>query len=170
VSKAPADLPYRPCVGVALFNRAGLAWIGRRSDANAEGEGAGHWWQMPQGGLDDGEDPKAAAFRELYEETSVKHATLIREAPGWFNYDLPKELVSKSWGGKYRGQTQKWFALRFDGEDSEIDVAHPGGGKHKAEFSAWRWEKLHLLPDLVTAFKRDVYVKVVAAFSDLAAK
>jgi putative (di)nucleoside polyphosphate hydrolase len=163
------SLPYRPCVGVALFNRAGRVWIGMRSDKNAEGEGEGHWWQMPQGGLDDGEDPYAAALRELYEETSVKNASLIREAPGWLTYDLPPELVPKSWNGRYRGQKQKWFALRFDGEDSEIDVRRPGGGKHKAEFSEWRWEKLGRLPDLIVPFKRKVYEEVAAAFADLGA-
>jgi putative (di)nucleoside polyphosphate hydrolase len=164
------SLPYRPCVGVALFNRAGLVWIGRRSDANAEGEGSGHWWQMPQGGLDRGEDPQAAARRELYEETSVKSVSLLREAPGWFNYDLPAELVPRSWGGRYRGQTQKWFALRFEGSDDEVDIAHPGGGKHKPEFTAWRWEALVHLPELVVGFKRDVYREVVGAFADLAAR
>jgi putative (di)nucleoside polyphosphate hydrolase len=164
------NLPYRPCVGVALFNRAGLVWIGRRADAGAEGEGTGHWWQMPQGGLDRGEEPRDAALRELYEETSVKNASVLREAPGWFNYDLPPALVSRSWGGRYRGQTQKWFALRFDGSDDEIDVIHPGGGKHKAEFSEWRWEKLARLPELVVEFKRGIYREVVAAFADLASR
>jgi putative (di)nucleoside polyphosphate hydrolase len=161
-------LPYRPCVGVALFNKAGRVWIGMRSDKDAEGEGEGHWWQMPQGGLDEGEDPYNAALRELYEETSVKSASLIQEAPGWFKYDLPRELVPTSWGGRYRGQKQKWFALRFEGKDSEIDVAHPGGGKHKAEFSDWRWEKLGRLPELIVPFKRRVYEQVVHAFAEIA--
>ena len=164
-----ADLPYRPCVGVALFNRDGLVWIGMRSDKEAEGEGEGHWWQMPQGGLDEGEDPYKASLRELYEETSAKSVSLIQEAPGWFKYDLPPDLVGQSWGGRYRGQKQKWFALRFEGKESEIDVLHPGGGKHKAEFSAWRWEKLARLPGLIVPFKRKVYEEVVAAFKDIAA-
>ena len=125
---------------------------------------------MPQGGLDGDEEPQRAVFRELYEETSMKSLALIKEAPGWFNYDLPRELIPKSWGGKYRGQTQKWFALRFTGRDAEVDIARPGGGKHKPEFSAWRWERLDRLPDLVAEFKRDVYRQVVAAFRDLAAK
>lgn len=170
MTKPPTGLPYRPCVGAAIFNRAGLVWIGKRADANAEGEGKGQWWQMPQGGLDEGEEPQRAVFREVYEETSIKSLELIREAPEWFTYDLPPELIPKSWGGRYRGQTQKWFALRFTGDDAEIDVAHPGGGKHKAEFSAWRWEKLERVPDLVVEFKRDVYRQVVAAFRDIAAK
>lgn len=162
-------LPYRPCVGVALFNRKGLVWIGRRSDDNAEGEGEGHWWQMPQGGLDDDEDPYEAALRELYEETSVKHVSLIEAAKGWFKYDLPIDLVPTSWNGRYRGQKQKWFALRFEGDESEIDVLHPGGGKHKPEFSEWRWERLERLPELIVPFKRGVYEQVVAAFRDIAA-
>jgi putative (di)nucleoside polyphosphate hydrolase len=164
------DLPYRLCVGVALFNAGGLVWIGNRSDENAEGEGEGHWWQMPQGGLDEGEDPFKAALRELYEETSVKNASLIREAPGWLTYDLPLELVPTSWNGKYRGQKQKWFALRFEGKVSEIDVLRPGGGKHNSEFSAWRWEKLARLPELIVPFKRKVYEQVVEAFRDIAAR
>lgn len=170
--KTPASiaaLPYRPCVGVALFSRDGRVWIGMRSDKDAEGEGEGHWWQMPQGGLDDGENPYQAALRELYEETSVKSVSLIREAPGWFKYDLPPALVPRSWAGRYRGQKQKWFALRFAGEESEIDVAHPGGGKHNAEFSAWRWEKLARLPDLIVPFKRKVYEEIATAFKDIAA-
>lgn len=162
------SLPYRPCVGIALFNRDGLVWVGNRSDLNAEGEGSGEWWQMPQGGLDEGEDPYRAALRELYEETSVKHASLIAEAPGWVTYDLPAELVPHSWGGRYRGQKQKWFALRFDGSDDEIDVRHPGGGKYKPEFSSWRWEKLARLPQLIVPFKRKVYEEVVAAFANIA--
>jgi len=165
-----ADLPYRRSVGAAVFNRDGRVWIGRRSDADAEGEGEGRWWQMPQGGLDEGEDPYQAALRELYEETSIASVTKIDEARDWFSYDLPAELVSRSWGGgRYRGQTQKWFALRFTGPDSEIDVLHPGGGKHKPEFSDWRWERLERLPDLIVPFKRTVYEQVVAGFREIAA-
>lgn len=167
--KSVDDLPYRPCVGIALFDRAGRVWIGSRSDEEAEGEGKGTWWQMPQGGLDKGEDPYKAALRELFEETSVKHVSLIKEAPGWLTYDLPPELVATSWGGRYRGQKQKWFALRFEGKDSEIDVLHPGGGKHPAEFREWRWEKLERLPELIVPFKRKVYEQVVAAFRDVPA-
>ena len=169
LSKADIEkLPYRSCVGVALFDAKGRVWVGSRSDKDAEGEGEGHWWQMPQGGLDEGENPLKAAFRELYEETSIKRASLIREAYGWFTYDLPPELIGQSWGGRFRGQKQKWFAFRFEGDESEIDVLHPGGGKHKSEFSQWRWEKLARLPDLIVPFKRAVYEKVVAAFADIA--
>ena len=163
------SLPYRLCVGIALFNRDGLVWVGRRSDEDAEGEGEGHWWQMPQGGLDEGEDPLAAAIRELHEETSVTHASLIAEAPDWLAYDLPAELVPTSWGGRYRGQKQRWFAFRFEGEESEIDVLNPGGGAFKSEFTTWRWEALSRLPELIVPFKRGVYEGVVKAFSPIAA-
>ena len=163
------SLPYRPCVGIAVFNREGRVWIGHRNDAAAEGEGQGHWWQMPQGGLDPDEDPEEAAYRELFEETSIKNVELIRAADGWFTYDLPPELVGISWKGRYRGQKQKWFALRFTGAESEIDVLKPGGGEYKPEFSRWRWETLPRLPELVVPFKRTVYEQVVAAFHDIPA-
>ena len=159
-------LPYRLCVGAAVFNRDGLVWIGRRSDEDAEGEGEGHWWQMPQGGLDEGEDPYQAVLRELYEETSIRSASLIREAADWFAYDLPPELVATSWKGRYRGQKQKWFALRFEGDESEIDVLDPGDG-NTPEFSEWRWERLERLPELIVPFKRNVYEDIVAAFRDI---
>lgn len=169
MSKSDMDkLPYRLCVGIALFNRDGRVWIGRRSDENAEGEGEGHWWQMPQGGLDKDENPYDAALRELHEETSISHASLIEEAPDWLTYDLPPELVATSWKGRYRGQKQKWFALRFEGEEAEIDVLNPGGGKYQAEFSDWRWEKLERLPELIIPFKRGVYEEVVASFRHIA--
>ncbi len=162
------DLPYRPCVGVLLLNRQGLAFIGRRADATAE-HGAGDTaWQMPQGGIDPGEEPLAAATRELFEETNVRSATLLAEAPEWFAYDLPQAVAGQSWKGKYRGQTQKWFAFRFDGEDSEINVAQPGGGQHKAEFDRWRWEKLDALPALIIPFKRGVYEQVAVTFRPFA--
>lgn len=157
-------LPYRPCVGAALFNRDGLVWIGRRAD-KPNNEGAGHWWQMPQGGLDEGESPEEAVMRELTEETGVRSARIIGEVPGWLTYDLPEHLIGRAWGGKYRGQKQKWFALRFDGADDEIDISGIG---HAAEFDLWRWEKLERLPELVIPFKRKVYEQVAEAFRDLA--
>lgn len=165
------DLPYRPCVGIALFNAEGRVWVGRRSDVDAEGEGDGHWWQMPQGGLDGDEAPEQAAYRELYEETSIPEsdARFIRAAPDWIAYDLPKELVGISWKGRFRGQKQKWIALRYTGDESTIDVLRPGGGKFKPEFSDWRWEKLERLPELIVPFKRHVYEQVVAAFADIPA-
>jgi putative (di)nucleoside polyphosphate hydrolase len=168
-AKRIEDLPYRSCIGVAVFNRDGLVWTGRRTHVTGDAEGIGSWWQMPQGGIDEGEDHYKAALRELYEETSITSVSLIREAPGWFRYDLPPDLVPTSWGGRYRGQKQKWFALRFEGNESEIEVLHPGGGKHKAEFSEWRWEKLERLPEVIVPFKRKVYEDVVAAFADIAA-
>ncbi len=164
---AATDLPYRPCVGIALFNRDGLVWIGRRADAPDDAEGTGTWWQMPQGGIDKGEDPFQAALRELHEETSITSAALIERAPDVVRYDLPEHLVGQSWGGRYRGQEQHWFALRFKGTDDEIDIAAPGGGQHKPEFSEWRWEKLANVPGLVVDFKRPVYDEVALLFADI---
>jgi putative (di)nucleoside polyphosphate hydrolase len=123
---------------------------------------------MPQGGIDEGEDPYVAAMRELHEETNVTSAELLAEAPGWFSYDLPADYVGKGWTQRFRGQTQKWFAFRFTGQPSEIDILQPGEGKHSAEFDQWRWEKLENLPELIVPFKRPVYEQVVAAFRHLA--
>jgi len=155
------QLPYRPCVGVMLVNRDGLAFIGKRAKGGNEGE-MENAWQMPQGGLDEGEEPYEGALRELWEETNVSSVELIGETPGWVTYDLPPELVGIAWKGRYRGQKQKWFALRFTGADSEIDVAAPGGGRHRPEFSEWRWEEIDRLPGLIVPFKRAAYEEVVA--------
>ncbi|MGU3360560.1 RNA pyrophosphohydrolase [Methylobacterium sp. M6A4_1b] len=167
-----ADLPYRPCVGITLISRAGLVFIGRRrADAGPEHVADGRAWQMPQGGIDEGEDPAAAALRELYEETNVAAGSVVRlgETAGWLSYDLPPEVLKQVWKGRYRGQTQKWFAFGFLGSDDEIDVATPGNGAFKSEFDAWRWEPIAGLPDLIVPFKRPVYDGVVQAFAGLTA-
>jgi putative (di)nucleoside polyphosphate hydrolase len=146
-----------------LLNRQGLVWVGRRFQKQND-DGVGQWWQMPQGGIDMGEDPAVAARRELEEETAVRSAEIIAEAPGWYNYDLPEHLIGLSWKGKYRGQTQKWFAMRFTGQDSEVNLALPG---HKQEFDQWRWAKMDEMIDLIVPFKKPVYEQVTAAFRHL---
>ena len=161
------DLPYRPCVGVMLLNREGLAFIGRRIEG-PEHVDRTHSWQMPQGGIDPGEEPWPAAVRELREETNIHSVVRVGEIAEWLRYDIPRDLVGKAWKGKYRGQTQKWFAMRFTGADSEIDVAHPHGAQ-EAEFGAWRWEPMQNVPELVVPFKRAVYDRVVREFRHLAA-
>ena len=162
------DLPYRPCVGVMILNRAGLVWAGRRIPAeNSEYDGSPQRWQMPQGGIDKGEDPLTAAYRELYEETGMKTVTLLAEAKDWINYDLPPQLIGIGLKGKFRGQTQRWFAFRFDGDESEIAINPPPGG-HSAEFDAWDWKPMAELPELIVSFKRGVYEQVVGEFSHLA--
>lgn len=157
-------LPYRSCAGVMLLNRDGLVFIGRRL-GGPEHTDATHTWQMPQGGLDPDEDPYQGALRELYEETNVRSVVKLAESKDWYAYDLPSEVGKGAWRGKYRGQKQKWFALRFTGNDKEIDVVRPGGGKHKPEFLEWRWEPMQNLPKLIIPFKRQVYVQVVKEFS-----
>ncbi len=122
---------------------------------------------MPQGGIDKGEDPLGAARRELWEETGMRTVGLLAEMPGWVNYDLPRELVGIAFKGRYRGQTQKWFAFRFEGDESEIAINPPPGG-HAPEFDAWEWKPMDELPELIVPFKRGVYEQVVAAFRHLA--
>jgi len=161
------DLPYRPCVGVMLLNREGRAFIGRRTDGPEHVDDT-HAWQMPQGGIDAGENPWPAALRELYEETNVRSVEKLGESKDWYRYDIPRDIVGQAWKGKYRGQKQKWYALRFTGDESEIDVVRPGGGKHEPEFLEWRWEKPDRLPGLIIPFKRPVYEQVVREFAHLA--
>lgn len=163
-------LPYRPCVGIALIAPSGGVFVGRRrKDAGPEHVAGPHMWQMPQGGIDPGEDPEAAARRELFEETNVPPdaVELLAEIPDWLAYDLPPAVMKQAWKGRYRGQSQKWFAYGFLGSEALIDVQRPGGGAHKAEFDAWRWARMSELADLIVPFKRPVYESVAAAFSGL---
>lgn len=165
-------LPYRDCVGAAVFNERGEVFIGRRraDDLSEVTDPEALRWQMPQGGIDGREAPVGAALRELYEETSIRSVELLAEAPDWISYDLPDEALGIALKGKYRGQRQRWFAYRFTGNDSEIDVADPGDGSVPAEFDAWRWETLERLPELIVPFKRDAYRQVVAAFRGIPAR
>ncbi len=161
------DLPYRRSAGVALIDARARVFIGQRVKSREATLLAGHEWQMPQGGIDEGESPLEAAKRELYEETNVSSVSLIAEAPDWWSYDLPPETGGR-WRGRYRGQTQKWFLFRFVGDESEINVDFPAGGHHAAEFRDWRWEEWEALPDLVVPFKRKVYLEVVEFFAPIA--
>ena len=156
------DLPYRPCAGMTVINRDGLVFVGRRSSGPEHIDDT-HVWQMPQGGIDDDEDPYKAALRELYEETNIRSVEKLGEIADWLRYDIPREIVGAAWHGKYRGQKQKWYALRFIGAESEIDIANPAGG-HEPEFIAWRWVKMEELPALVVPFKQQTYERVVAEF------
>jgi putative (di)nucleoside polyphosphate hydrolase len=153
-----SDLPfYRPAVGIMLLNPAGLAFIGRRIDMPA-GLAA---WQMPQGGIDPGETPRQAAFRELKEEIGTDKAEILAETRGWLHYDLPSDIASRMWGGRWRGQRQKWFLMRFTGEDADINPAteHP-------EFDAWEWVEPRRLPELIVPFKRPLYCDLLAEFRE----
>ncbi len=156
VSRDIAALPYRRGVGIMLLSADDRVFVARRIDTSAEA------WQMPQGGIDDGEEPAAAALRELEEEIGTAKARIIGESRTWLNYDLPPALIPRVWGGRYRGQSQKWFALRFEGVDADIDIAteHP-------EFNAWKWVPADVLVDVIVPFKRDIYRQVVDEFRPL---
>jgi putative (di)nucleoside polyphosphate hydrolase len=158
----PETLPYRPCVGIMLINRNGLVWAGNR--IQAVDTGSPLTWQMPQGGIDEGESPREAAFRELKEETGTDNAEIIGEIADWLVYDLPPHLVGHALKGKYRGQKQKWYAMRFRGDDREIDIA---ADKHQ-EFSEWAWVPVGELVELIVPFKRGVYEKIVRELGPLA--
>ena len=151
------DLPFRPCVGIMLVNRDGLVFVGRRIDQTIEG------WQMPQGGIDEGETPLQAGLRELKEEVGTDKADYLAEMDEWLSYDLPQHLLGVALHGRYRGQRQKWLALRFTGKDDDINIktAEP-------EFASWKWLALEALPRLIVPFKRDTYAKVISAFRDIA--
>jgi putative (di)nucleoside polyphosphate hydrolase len=155
-----SDLPYRPCAGIMLANIDGRVFVGQRIDSAPEGDA----WQMPQGGIDDGEDPCEAALRELVEETGIAPdlVDVIAQSREEYYYDLPEELVGKLWKGKWRGQRQWWFLMRFKGGDNEIDIATVD-----PEFSAWQWVVPDRLPHLIVPFKRRLYENIVAEFGEL---
>jgi putative (di)nucleoside polyphosphate hydrolase len=157
MSNKDHELPYRLAVGMMMLNREGKVFVGKRIDQTVEA------WQMPQGGIDAGESPREACLRELAEEAGTRNVDFLREHPDWLTYDLPPHLIGVAWEGKYRGQKQRWFALRFRGADSEIDLATP----HQ-EFSQWKWVEMGDLLALIVPFKRATYAKVVEAFADLA--
>jgi putative (di)nucleoside polyphosphate hydrolase len=150
-----------------VLNNAGLVFIGRRL-GGPEHVDETHTWQMPQGGIDENEDPYKAALRELYEETSIRSVEKLGEIAEWIAYDIPARIAGDAWGGKYRGQKQKWYAFRFMGDDNEINIHQPGGGGHKPEFIEWRWVAMKELPDLVVPFKRQTYERVVKEFAKFA--
>ena len=156
----PDSALYRPCVGVMLVNAAGKAFVGKRID-NQEGD----WWQMPQGGVDEGEDCDAALLRELAEETGARaeHVEVLGQLPAELFYELPDDLKGKLWGGRYLGQRQTWYLARFTGGDADIDIA----AHDPPEFCEWKWVEPALLPELIVPFKREVYRAIVAGFAPL---
>ncbi len=162
-------LPYRKNVGIMVINREGKVWMGHRPVRSGGDEisATDKRWQMPQGGIDKGEEPLEAARRELWEETGIKSATLLGKTRGWITYDLPDELIGIGLKGKFRGQKQKWFAFRFDGKDSEINISEPPDGA-PVEFDQWEWMEMDKLPEVVVDFKRDVYEQVIAEFRQYA--
>ena len=157
--KDKAALPYRPCVGTIVVNKEGLVWAGRRLP-NEEYTGPTRLWQFPQGGIDEGEDVRQAALRELYEETSIRSVSFLTEIDGWLTYDLPDHLIGHALKGKYRGQKQRWFVLRFEGEDREINVVEPPEGE-KPEFDSWAWTLIEDMPGKAVPFKVPLYRSII---------
>ncbi|MAZ03216.1 MAG: RNA pyrophosphohydrolase [Sneathiella sp.] len=150
----PEHLPYRPCAGMMILNKKGQVFVGKRIDMVSE------HWQMPQGGIDDGEEPLDAALRELDEEIGTRDVELVHCLEEWLTYDLPNELIGKVWKGKYRGQKQKWFLFRFLGEDQDINIV-----THHPEFSEWKWAEVSEIPQLIVPFKRDLYETILQRFA-----
>lgn len=148
-------LPYRKCAGIMLINDKNKVFVAKRIDTKVEA------WQMPQGGIDKGEYPKDAALRELEEEVGTNKAEIISESNDWYKYDIPENLIGQLWGGKYRGQSQKWFLMKFTGNDEDININTPN-----PEFSEWKWENPSLLPDIIVDFKKKLYKQVLEEFSD----
>ena len=158
------ELPYRKGVGIVLFNALSQVWIGKR--IVKPGQEIENYWQMPQGGIDDGEYPEQAVFRELEEETGSRSAEIIRASENWFTYDLPENLRGHVWGGKFRGQKQKWFALKYTGNEQDFNL-----NQHREpEFSEWLWTDFINLPQLIVPFKIDLYQKIINEFSDLSVR
>jgi putative (di)nucleoside polyphosphate hydrolase len=151
-----AQLPYRPCVGLMILNRENKVFVAKRIDMRTEA------WQMPQGGIDEGEDAQAAALREMKEEIGTDNAEIIAESRMWMKYDLPQHLVPQLWDGKYRGQKQKWYALRYLGEDSDINIQ-----TDIPEFTEWKWVDMESLPDIIVPFKQELYAMIVEQFRHL---
>lgn len=150
-------LPYRLCAGIMLLNKDGKVFVAKRIDTET------HAWQMPQGGIDEGEEPRDAAIRELEEETGVTDVRIIEEYDGWLTYDLPDELYGKVWKGKYGGQTMKWYVMRYNGKDCEINIK-----TENAEFSTWKWANMSDLEDIIIPFKKEIYRTLAEKFKDLA--
>ncbi|MFK7902462.1 MAG: RNA pyrophosphohydrolase [Nitratireductor sp.] len=166
-NKKYEDLPYRKCAGIVLINKENKIWIGHRiTPKGGELSLTDKRWQMPQGGIDKGEDALDAAKRELWEETGVTNATFLERSSDWIKYDLPDELLGTALKGKYRGQKMAWFAFKYEGDESDMNISNPPDGA-PVEFDAWRWEELHELPNLIVPFKKKLYEQVVDTFAHL---